>query len=101
MLCRQIEAPKAQARTFPSGSPSQVRCSVFWSASWPRRSFVDDRRSHEHNSNHLRFGDFTVRFRFDRTGQDPPAAQSQLTTSGGAESFAQEISDFLKSRSSK
>ena len=32
--------------------------------------FVDDRRRHEHNANHLRLGDSTVRFRFDRTGQD-------------------------------
>ena len=32
--------------------------------------FVDDGTSHEHNTNHLRLGDFTVRFRFDGTGQD-------------------------------
>jgi len=42
MVWRQIQAPKAQAGTFPSGSSSQVRCSVFCSASWPRRFFVDD-----------------------------------------------------------
>ena len=29
-----------------------------------------NRRRHELNTNHLRLGDSTVRFRFDRTGQD-------------------------------
>ena len=31
------------AGAFPSGSPSRVRCSVFWSASWLWRFFVVDR----------------------------------------------------------
>jgi hypothetical protein len=52
---------------------------VSWSAFSPRRFFVDDRKSHEHNDNHLRFGDFTVRLRFGRTGQDPPETQLRLT----------------------
>ena len=44
---------------------------VFCSPSSPPRFSVDDRRSHEHNTNHLRLGDLTVWFRFDRTGREP------------------------------
>jgi hypothetical protein len=64
--------------------------SVDWcSARLPRRGdFLSmTRRSHEHNTNHLRLGDFTVRFRFGRTGQDPPETQLQLT-------IAREMSEF-------
>ena len=53
--------------------------------------FVDDRRSHELNPNHLHLGNFTVRFRFDRTGQGRNWHRRS----------PQEISSFLKSRSSK
>jgi hypothetical protein len=49
--------------------------------------FVDDGGSHEHSTNHLRFGDFAVRFRFDRTAQDPPEKQLRLT-------IAREMSEF-------
>src|SRR5437870_10323225 len=88
-----MQSPKTLAGIFPSGSPSQVRCSVFWSAFWPRRFFVDDRRSHELNTNHLRLGDFTVRFRFGRT-QDPPATQSRLRRSWSAEIRARTLRFF-------
>ena len=70
-----MQSPKTQAGTFPSGSQSRVRCSVFCSASWPRRFFVDDRGNHEHNANHLRLDHPTVQFRFGRTGQHPPETQ--------------------------
>src|SRR5439155_3015329 len=54
------------------------RCLVFCSPSSPRQFFVADRINHEHNTNHLRLGDFTVRFRFGRTGRDPPETQLRL-----------------------
>jgi hypothetical protein len=38
----QIQLPKIQAGVFPSGSPSQVRSSVFSSASSRRRLFAGD-----------------------------------------------------------
>ena len=49
------------------------------------------RKSHEHNTDHLRLGDFTVRFRFDRTGRE--LADNTITANKklGAETFAQEI----------
>ena len=50
--------------------------------------FVDDRRSHEHNTNHLRLDHSTVRFRFDRTGQ------ARRNTIRLAEAIAQELSRF-------
>src|ERR1700719_749215 len=98
-----MQSPKTLAGTFPSGSPSQVRCSVFYSVSWPRRFFVDDRGNHELNDNRLRFDHSTVRFRFDRTGQDPPATQSRLRRSWSAEIRARtlrfsEISVFERLR---
>ena len=49
--------------------------------------FVDDRRSREHNTDSLPLGHSTVRFRFDRTGQDPPEKQLRLT-------IAREVSEF-------
>src|SRR5882724_12010206 len=82
-----MQSPKILAGTFASGSPSQVRCSVFCSASSPRRFFVDDRRSHEHNASRIRFDHSTVWFRFGRTGQEPPETQLRLT-------IAREMSAF-------
>jgi hypothetical protein len=52
-----------------------------------RGDFLPMIESHEHNTNHLRLGDFTVRFRFGRTGQDPPEKQLRLT-------IAREMSEF-------
>ena len=49
--------------------------------------FVADRTSHEHNTNHFRLGDFTVRFRFGWTDQDPPETQLRLA-------IACEMSEF-------
>jgi hypothetical protein len=58
---------------------------VFLSPSSPWPFFVDDGRSHEHNANHIRLDHSTVRFRFDRTGQGPPATQSDTRTNGTAQ----------------
>jgi hypothetical protein len=49
---------------------------MFPSVSSSRQFFADDRTNHEHNTNHLRFGDFTVRFRFGRI-RDMSAAEGQ------------------------
>jgi hypothetical protein len=40
-----MQSPKTLAGTFASGLPSQVRCSVSWSAFSPRRFFVDDQET--------------------------------------------------------
>jgi len=58
---------------------------VFFSASSPRRFFFDDGRSHEHDANGIRFDHSTLRFRFDRPGQDSPATQLDTRSIGAAQ----------------
>jgi hypothetical protein len=38
----ELARPTTQAGTCPSGLPSRVRCSVFWSPSSPWQFFADD-----------------------------------------------------------
>ncbi len=72
-------------KTSPSAQGSGWNVSFWFAVSSP--FFVDDRGNHEHNDNRLRFDHSTVRFRFDRTGQDPPETQLRLM-------IAREMSEF-------
>ena len=75
-------------KTNPTAQESGWRVSFWFAVSSPligvllaflaAAIFVDDRRSHEHNTNHLRLGDFTVRFRFGRTRSMPVATRQRL-----------------------
>jgi hypothetical protein len=74
---------------FPSGLQSRVRSSVFCSASWPRRFFVDDEKAM--SATLIVFILIILLFGFDSTGQVKTTTESRLGKTGGGERFAQEI----------